>query len=75
MQLWIGASGAVLRSAFLGSSGSRDRDDDLSTMLNGLAIGEGPPAGLPQPVTLVILPRPPAATRDCEAMPDRERQP
>lgn len=65
VQLWIGSSGAVVQSAFLGSTGSRDRDADLAAMLNGLAVGGRPPPGLPQPVTLVILPRSPEVTRDC----------
>lgn len=65
VQLWIGASGLVLRSAFLGSTGSRDRDERISAMLDGLAIGENPPTGLLQPVTLVVLPRSPDTTGDC----------
>lgn len=65
VQLWIGASGVVSRAAFLGSTGSRDRDQTLSGMLNGLPVGTAPPPGLPQPVTLVILPRLPSVTNDC----------
>jgi hypothetical protein len=65
LQLWIGASGTVLRTALLSSTGSRDRDSELSAMLNGLPIGEAPPTGLPEPVTMVILPRSPGVTGDC----------
>lgn len=65
IQLWIGGSGVVLRSALLGSTGSPDRDQTLSEILDGLPVGAPPPADLPQPVTLAILPRPPSATKDC----------
>jgi hypothetical protein len=70
VQLWIGGSGVVLRSALLGSTGSPDRDQTLSEMLDGLPVGAPPPAGLPQPVTLVILPRPLSATKDCGPVDD-----
>jgi hypothetical protein len=65
IQLWINASGIVLRSALLGSTGNPARDQMLSDTLDGLPLGAAPPAGLPQPVTLIILPRAPDVTQDC----------
>ena len=65
IQLWINLSGVVLRSALLSSTGSADRDRMLSRILDGLPLGAAPPAGLPQPVTLIILPRAPDVTQDC----------
>ncbi len=65
LQLWIDASGVVLRSVLLGSTGNRDRDRALPEMLAGLSMGDAPPIGLPQPVTLVVLPRSPDLTEDC----------
>jgi hypothetical protein len=64
-QLWIAPSGAVVKAALLSSTGNHDRDAMLAAVLRGLTIGEPPPRGLPQPVTLVILPRAPAETGDC----------
>jgi Secretin and TonB N terminus short domain len=64
-QLWIGLSGTVLRAALLGSTGHDQRDRRLGEMLQRLSVGEAPPPGLPQPVTLVVLPRPPRTTDDC----------
>jgi hypothetical protein len=71
VQLWIGESGVVSRAAFVGSTGSRDRDQTLAEMLNGLPVGTAPPAGLPQPVTLVILPRLPNVTNDCAPLDEK----
>jgi hypothetical protein len=65
VQLWIDGAGVVLRSELLDSTGSRDRDKMLPELLDGLALGEAPPIGLPQPVTMVVLPRPPDVTKDC----------
>jgi hypothetical protein len=65
VQLWIAPSGAVVKAALLSSTGNDDRDTMLSAMLRGLTIGAPPPRSLPQPVTLVILPRSPAETGDC----------
>ncbi|GGF51590.1 hypothetical protein GCM10011611_67620 [Aliidongia dinghuensis] len=65
VQLWIAPSGTVTETNLLGSSGNNARDAALSTMLHNLAVGAPPPAGLPQPVTVLILPRSPVATGDC----------
>jgi hypothetical protein len=65
IQLWINLSGVVLKSALVGSSGNPVRDRMLSDMLDGLPLGMAPPSGLPQPVTLIILPRTPDVTQDC----------
>jgi hypothetical protein len=65
IQIWINISGVVLRSALLSSTGDPVRDRMLSEMLDGLPLGVAPPPGLPQPVTLIILPRAPDVTQDC----------
>jgi hypothetical protein len=65
MQLWIASSGVVTKADLLSITGDHARDDMLSAILRGLIIGEPPPAGLPQPVTLIILPRSSAYTADC----------
>ena len=66
VQLWIDGAGDIRRAAFLGSTGERARDVAILETLAGLSVGEMPPAGLPQPVTLVILPRAPSTTGDCD---------
>jgi hypothetical protein len=65
VQLWLSPSGTVTQTRLLGSTGNNDRDAVLLAAMRDLVIGASPPAGLPQPVTLVILPRSPTATGDC----------
>ena len=52
-RLWIGAGGTVDRAELLTSSGDAGRDALLTERFRGLAIGV-PPAGLPQPITLLV---------------------
>lgn len=63
-RLWVGPSGAVTRVGFLGTTGDADRDAMLAGLLARLVISEPPPANLPQPTTVVVLPRPETAA-DC----------
>jgi hypothetical protein len=56
-RLWVGPSGAVTRVGFLGTTGDADRDGVLAGLLGRLVISEPPPANLPQPTTVVVLPR------------------
>jgi hypothetical protein len=57
VRLWIDRSGVVQRSEILASSGQAERDAAIGASLSGLDIQERPRASLPQPVTLVLLPR------------------
>jgi hypothetical protein len=63
VQLWIAPSGAVARSILVGTTGDVDRDRALSDLFRTLSIGALPPADLPQPATLLILPR--SQVADC----------
>ncbi|MCA1325591.1 hypothetical protein [Herbaspirillum sp. alder98] len=61
----IDAGGRVRRARLLGSTGSAPRDRLLTAALAGLEIGQPPPAGLVQPLTLLILPQGQMAGRTC----------
>lgn len=56
-RLWIGSSGAVTRVSFLGTTGSSDRDAALANLLGRVVVDEPPSANVPQPATVLILPR------------------
>lgn len=70
IRVWTGPSGAVLHSEILGSTGNRDRDRAFSVALQTLKIAEPPPATLPQPVTMAVLPPVSGGTEECSALAD-----
>jgi hypothetical protein len=63
IQIWIAPSGMVTRAVLVGTTGDPARDKTLSDLFGTLSIGVPPPPGLPQPATLLILPRTQAS--DC----------
>lgn len=54
-QLWIAPSGAVARTLMLASDGNDDAA--IVRRLDTLKVGQAPPAGLPQPATIVFARR------------------
>jgi hypothetical protein len=67
VRLWINRSGMVQRSEIFGSTGQPERDAALEKLLVNLDIQERPSFNLPQPVTLVLLPRGAQSPADCVA--------
>jgi hypothetical protein len=62
-RFWLAPSGTVVRAEVIADNGDLLGDQGLAAAIHGLAIGV-PPAGMPQPVNLVILP-PSASSRLC----------
>jgi hypothetical protein len=60
--LWIGPTGAVMRSAVLDTTGQPDIDAALDNAMQGMTINAAPPAGFAQPVVMTIAPD---VLRDC----------
>lgn len=58
LQLWIGRNGVVRQARVLSGTGDARRDEALAGVLSGLIMDTPPPADLPQPVTIVLAPRP-----------------
>ena len=64
MQLWLDASGAVTRTQLLSSTGDAARDTQIQALAAGLVVAPLPP-GMPQPLTILMLPRPAEHPFDC----------
>jgi TonB family protein len=56
MQLWVTPSGTIERTNLLDSAGSEALDAEILATLRGLHV-DAPPAGMPQPLTILMLPR------------------
>jgi TonB family protein len=72
LRFTVGSSGEVLLTSLVNSSGDRERDAQIVAAVGRLAVSEAPPTQLPQPITMVIAPRPPDVTGDCASV-DRLR--
>lgn len=57
LQLWIDAEGRVRQARLLEPSGVKARDAQLLAQLRRLDVGRSPPAGLAQPLTVLLSPR------------------
>ncbi|MCA6112679.1 STN domain-containing protein [Bradyrhizobium cenepequi] len=65
IRLWIAPTGAVARAEILSKTGSEERDRAYAAAIRTLAIGQAPPPAMPQPVTLMILPRTSPTAAEC----------
>jgi hypothetical protein len=65
IEIWISPSGAVQHSELVGSTGNAMRDAALGNALQGVVVEATPPAGMPQPLVMMIAPRRPNETGDC----------
>jgi len=54
VKLWIDPSSTIRRAEVAQTTGDRGRDAEIATTLQGLTISRTPPAGMPQPVRIVI---------------------
>jgi hypothetical protein len=65
IRLWIAPSGAVARAEILSSMGSEERFEAYVAAMRAVVIGQAPPQAMPQPVTLMVLPRPSRTAAEC----------
>ncbi len=73
VKFWIDSAGDIRRPELLGSSNNFARDRTVSETLKRVTVALPPPAGMPQPVAMIIMPRPPQDTGDCDSY-QRESQ-
>lgn len=64
VRVWLDGEGAVQSLRLLDSTGQAERDARIVGSLQGARFGV-PPAGVRQPITLLVLPRQAADTGDC----------
>jgi hypothetical protein len=72
MQVWLNEIGGVERVELLSSTGDQVRDRRIRELLQGISVVK-PPAMMPQPVVMVILPRSVTDSGDCTV--DSARRP
>lgn len=65
LQLWISPDQVIQRARLLGSTGDPRRDAILATTLENVSIDMPMPPGVPQPLTMMIVPRDPSRGREC----------
>ncbi|ABR91103.1 Uncharacterized conserved protein [Janthinobacterium sp. Marseille] len=69
-QIWLNSDGSVQDTRLLESSGLKERDVLLQKALRHAAMDVAPPANLPQPVSILLTPRPDPAA-DCQPFMNR----
>jgi len=67
LDMWITPSGRVRRAELLSSTGNNLRDGQIVTMLQAM-VSAPPPVALPQPTTLVFVPKPAGGRDACNLM-------
>lgn len=63
LQFWLAPSGVIARAEVVGDNGNPADDQTFAVAMRGVAVGV-PPAGMPQPVNMVIFP-PSKTSRGC----------
>jgi hypothetical protein len=68
LRFWIDSSGVISKAELLGSAGESDGwRREVVSKVQGLQVGKSPPAGLPQPLTMVIYPLSADEATSCSA--------
>lgn len=65
LQLHLDARGTVDRFRLLSTTGEPARDAAVQARVRQLSVGSAPPASLPQPLVILLLPEGPGAHADC----------
>jgi hypothetical protein len=71
LRLWIDAAGDLVRFTRVGSAGTSRLDAGIDRALGRIRIGAPPPAGLAQPLSIVIRPKAPGVTMGCDELSTR----
>jgi hypothetical protein len=55
-KFWLAASGVITRADIITSGGDPERERTVARRIEGLDVGEPPPEGLPEPLTMAVFP-------------------
>ncbi len=67
MRFWLDGAGVMQRFEMAGTTGDVVLDEKIVVRLRGFSVGEPPPSGVRQPLTVLIEPGDRATTGDCAA--------
>ncbi|MBB4198903.1 hypothetical protein GGD83_002714 [Rhodoblastus sphagnicola] len=65
VRLWIASSGAIALAELRQPTGVEERDRAYVAAMRSLVVGQAPPPDMPQPVTIMVLPRTSRAAAQC----------
>ncbi len=68
LQLRLNVQGTVERVRLLDTTGEDTRDAAISRAVQALDVGASPPAGMPQPISILLLPEGPQSQADCASL-------
>jgi hypothetical protein len=54
-KFWLVASGVIERAQIVASDGDRERSQAIVKRVEGVDVGEPPPPGLPEPITMAVF--------------------
>ena len=57
LRFWFASTGTIERARLVDSTGDAAVDAEVVASLEGASLGEVPPADMPQPLTMLVLPR------------------
>jgi hypothetical protein len=67
IRLWIAPTGVIARAEYFPSPGSEPQSRAYDAAIGSIVIREPPPQRMPQPITVMVLPRASHAAAGCEA--------
>jgi TonB family protein len=68
LKFTVAPNGQIRQSSLVGSTGDRERDRAITRTLDTIAIEVKPPADLPQPIMMVILPQSSGNVLNCTGL-------
>jgi hypothetical protein len=71
-QLRIDASGAIVASKVVASTGLPSRDAAIASAMQAIKLDSAPPAALPEPLTILLRPHADGIDTDCSQFDQRE---